>query len=237
MNPFFKPLELPSSLELTPAACFIKVNVSKSQIAQDNTPPSSIYEIPESLTSAAITRKWEFALGRFCAQEALKQLNHPSPSIGLDPKTSAPIWPTNIRGSISHKWPYVAAVATNEPREWVGVDIEQIVDLRRMQKISRKIISQNEWAEVQKQTPFPPEITFTLIFSAKESLYKCLYPKVQQFFGFEAAQVIHIDSMSFQIELTQDLSPFYNAGTTFLGHFDFVEDCVVTSLLHNSRDD
>ena len=54
-----------------------------------------------------------------------------------------------------------------------------------------------------------PERLLTLVFSAKESLFKCLYPRVQEFFGFAAARVIALDRVrhTLVIQLEQTLTP------------------------------
>ena len=71
---------------------------------------------------------------------------------------------------------------------------------------------------------------FTIIFSAKESLFKCLYPEVKKYFDFKAARMIEVDfsTKTFQLELTETLTPFLRQGKKFEGLFDKNNNMVFT---------
>ena len=45
----------------------------------------------------------------------------------------------------------------------------------------------------------------SIIFSAKESLYKALYPSVKFYFGFEAASLIFFEQNELTFTMNQDL--------------------------------
>jgi enterobactin synthetase component D len=50
-----------------------------------------------------------------------------------------------------------------------------------------------------------------------ESLFKAIYPQVEKYFGFEAAEVVDVNekSMSIELRLTQNLSENLLAGHRF----------------------
>jgi 4'-phosphopantetheinyl transferase EntD len=73
--------------------------------------------------------------------------------------------------------------------------------------------------ELQKQILHPLEIAqftalservscpLTVMFSAKESIYKALYASVKCFFGFDAAQLIDFNDSQLFFKITEALSP------------------------------
>lgn len=73
----------------------------------------------------------------------------------------------------------------------------------------------------------------TLVFSAKESLVKSLYPRVRKYFDFSAAEVIDVDDVSnrFTLQLTHSLSKDLCQGRCFSGNFSFQDDGILTSIL------
>jgi 4'-phosphopantetheinyl transferase EntD len=72
-----------------------------------------------------------------------------------------------------------------------------------------------------------------LVFSAKESLYKCLYPQVQRYFGFEAARVCAVDLArgTFVVRLEKDVHPFRRAQAQWTGAFAREQDLLMTVLV------
>jgi 4'-phosphopantetheinyl transferase EntD len=100
-----------------------------------------------------------------------------------------------IVGAITHTTGYAAAlVASATHYQGIGIDCEVVLSTDNL-KLQRHICVPNELEELQvAHHTWPPELLLTLVFSAKESLYKCLYPQVQKYFGFCAARVVALDS-------------------------------------------
>lgn len=78
----------------------------------------------------------------------------------------------------------------------------------------------------------PMEFT-TLVFSAKESVFKCLYPTVGRVFGFEHSRVEIVDAQRgiLQATLTADLSQNFRHGTVINGRFFVAPPYVHTGVL------
>ncbi|WP_442864000.1 4'-phosphopantetheinyl transferase superfamily protein [Alteromonas sp. ASW11-130] len=72
----------------------------------------------------------------------------------------------------------------------------------------------------------------TLVFSAKESLYKAIHKYIGALFGFEAAEVTHIDLEKgfLELALTQTLCASAQKGMTFDCCFDLQESYPFTLL-------
>lgn len=149
-------------------------------------------------------RKEEFILGRVCASFAHK-LCTGQELLELPKKTSRePLWPPLVLGSISHNKNWVgAAVALRSDLLGVGIDFEEV---GRAKLSLAEYVRSDE--DIKVHPAFKDEELLTLIFSAKEALYKALYPLVKIYFGFSAAAVYSIDleKKSFEIKLLTVLS-------------------------------
>lgn len=193
------------------------------------------YPLPEQLQRAVLKRQAGFLAGRICARQALTVLT--GDRAGLIPMLPdrAPGWPPGIVGSITHTTRYAAAlVGLDRHYQGIGIDCEGLMSPDHL-KLQRHICVAHELEELQhthRQTP--PEILLTLVFSAKESLFKCLYRQVGKFFGFSAARVVALDQtqQTFVIELRQPLTPALSTGMQWHGSFQRQNHLVMTSILY-----
>lgn len=179
--------------------------------------------IDQSLDQFSTIRLKQFLAGRYCAMLACKK-------IGIDLTTlpigddRLPCWPLGICGSISHSKDYAIAVVSDSHKS-LGIDIERIIDIKRWQKLNEKIINNDEkiLADANKINP-------TIIFSAKESLYKLLYPMVKKFFGFHDASVLAIENETFTIELKSKKSELLSFNRIYQGNFWYNDGNIITLL-------
>ena len=73
----------------------------------------------------------------------------------------------------------------------------------------------------------------TAVFSAKETLFKALYPKVCAFFGFSAASLAAAPAKSrIRLVLNQDLHPVFPAKSCFDIRLRHYNSHVITWLMH-----
>jgi len=139
------------------------------------------------LHEAGPKRRREFAVGRRCARKALRRLDLPDDPIPLGPD-GAPQWPSGAVGSISHcPGLCVAAVAPAACCLGIGVDVERAG--RASQRLLERITSPSERRRLA-ELPAPPQGDWpTLLFAAKEALYKCVAPRVREPLRFRDALV------------------------------------------------
>lgn len=122
--------------------------------------------LPDDLTTAVPKRRSEFLAGRLCAAVALRAAGLPE---GVARKGRAPVWPMGCVGSITHsRNRAIAAVSRHYTR--LGLDCEALVAEDRATSLSEAIFGPAEAALRPADMPFGT--FFTLIFSAKEALYK-----------------------------------------------------------------
>ncbi len=142
----------------------------------------------ENLSTARMGEKRlrEFVAGRSCARLALATLGITGVGIPVGPDR-APVWPAGVVGSIAHTGHLaVAAVAPGTLVSALGIDAEPAIALER--DLWSRVCRPEElaWAATQSD----PAQAATLLFSAKESMFKCLWPRTRIFLEFGDLLVI-----------------------------------------------
>ena len=175
----------------------------------------------DAVTRAIGKRQAEFAAGRRAARAALRALGCPEVAIPVG-QDRAPQWPEGLRGAITHDAGLALAAVTN--RGSLGIDLTEAAPLPGD---TRRAILPHD-AE-QGMDPLSERAGF----SAKETLFKALYPFVETYFGFAAARV-HPDlaARTFRITLTKALGPFPE-GQAWTGHVTVQDGRVLTALVLN----
>jgi enterobactin synthetase component D len=172
--------------------------------------------IPEDLKRAVPSRQIEFLAARFCCREALLALDPEqiSGEVGRSPNR-APIWPDGIVGSITHSGGLASvALATVSTCRSIGIDTEIVFSTRVSDEIGDQIAAPDELSLLERDAARTHALAVTLAFSAKESLFKCLYPSVRRFFGFREVSVIAVATRAnyVRLRLNTNLSELLPAG-------------------------
>ena len=180
-------------------------------------------------TAACTKRKNEFYSGRWCASQCLIQKNESNLVVQIG-EDRAPIWPVGIIGSISHSDRLAAALLDeNTDSLAIGLDIQPVSPQTLAQDLKNIILHPLEIKRFEHQ--FSAKL-FDLIFSAKETLFKALYPSCSIFFDHQDAQVFNIDSTqnTLQISLLRSLGSHWYKNQIFDINFDYISSELVTWL-------
>ena len=172
-------------------------------------------DVPGNLAAMAQKRRGEYLAGRLCARRALAQGGHADAcQVSCSPDRS-PRWPQGWVGSISHCAERAVAVAAPcGAGRRLGVDIERIMADDTAARLADDILC----AEDKLQPLEHLGVAVTVIFSAKEALFKALYPDVQRFFGFECAAVISYEEGRARLRLRKTLCERWPAGREIIVH-------------------
>lgn len=179
--------------------------------------------LPPAIAQSVVSRRLEFLAGRWCAREALHQIGYFRPiSIGMD-ADRAPLWPADLTGSITHAHGDAWAVAA--PRallHGIGIDLEHEFDARMLHELLPSLLAPGESSPgLTGANPWGWRATLaaSLLFSAKESLYKCLAPLGASALAFSDASLCNFDlgSGEFQMRLLRSVAPKLPAGLEFPG--------------------
>ena len=174
-------------------------------------------------------RRHQYALGRACARRALAELGIEGFAL-LSGKRREPLWPEGVVGSLTHCRGFCAvAVARRGAVVGIGLDAEPAEPLAA--RLLERVCSPEEKARLEA-LPSPAACGWGIVlFSAKESLYKCYFPLARSFLGFRDAEVrLDPDSASFTARLVRDAAPSALGARAFRGRFCVDGAHVVTAV-------
>ena len=149
-------------------------------------------------------RKQLFMQGRLAAHQALEKLGVQNHGPILRAERKRPLFQRGIVGSITHSDTTAAAIVGKET-DWrgLGIDIENIFTSLEPAIIA-KICGPSERMFFESLLKAEQAKAATIFFSAKEAIYKCVFPVIETFFGFHDATLYPNEDTS-EIEVV--LSP------------------------------
>ena len=145
-----------------------------------------------------------FVSGRRCVRALQKRLG--LPEFELPTGEFGPMWPRGLVGSISHSRELAAATILHDA-VGVGIDIES----QRRLKVGavRRVVTKEEYSRYS----VVPDFDWTLLFSAKESVFKAFSPLARRYIGFQEVELL-LDAT------TQSFSVRYFGNTIDKGLFE-----------------
>jgi 4'-phosphopantetheinyl transferase EntD len=144
-------------------------------------------EEAQNIAQAVDSRRRQFTAGRLLARRAWQELGVP-PSALLNDEQRVPTWPAGIVGSITHTHGWCGAVVARASEFGaLGADVEaaSALDLDLWQRVCRP----EEREFLGRQSQGLAGLLAKAVFSAKESIYKALYPTVRVFLDFQAMHI------------------------------------------------
>lgn len=166
-------------------------DVAFVQAAPGGAPGFSLLPAEAALLSgqAAARRVGEFTLGRGCARAALAMLE---PAWGAQPilrnEGRQPRWPQGAVGAITHHKGHAAAAVARDTRyAGLGLDLEASRPLSEAMRV--RLLRPQELATLAELPAEEGALRAITVFSAKESIFKCLHPATHVFLGFQDAEV------------------------------------------------
>lgn len=187
-------------------------------------------EFPPGIRQSVRVRKAEFLAGRYLAAQLLTARGLPT-TVGTGIHRQ-PLWPTETVGSITHANSVaVVAVADDPAISLLGIDFESWIDETLAASLAASVVDQGERARAESG-PLSAAQALTLAFSAKESLFKALYPEVRAYFDFDKAELMSIDwnAGTLSLRVRTSLSRSVAAGRVLRGAFKLLAGGVFTAV-------
>ena len=169
-------------------------------VETDSLPPDELLEEERRLIDTTRPgRRAEFLSGRVCARRALAALGIERFALLRD-ENRAPIWPTDVAGSLTHTANYTAAaVARRADVPSLGIDVEQVGRLSEARWSF--VFTAEEQAMLQGLPGDRRMASAATLFSAKEAYYKCRYQVRREPLGFHDVE-IELSGEAFQVRAT-----------------------------------
>jgi enterobactin synthetase component D len=172
---------------------------------------------------AVLRRRSEYVAGRRCAARAL-EMHLTSGPLDLNivgrRLDRTPIWPHGIVGSITHTEGYAAAAVGGCDRvRSIGIDSEVILVGEHALEIGQTIGRETEIERITSIFQGYADSGMTVLFSAKESFFKCLFPLVYKHFSFLDVHLVDADATkgTITLELRTDLGGEFQRGWQAVG--------------------
>jgi 4'-phosphopantetheinyl transferase EntD len=132
-------------------------------------------------------RRRDFTAGRACAREALQRFGIEDFPVRVG-RAHEPLWPSGIVGSVSHCSGYCGvAVSRLEATLALGLDVDLAEPLTP--RLRRIVCSKTELEWIDRH-PRPSNSDWAkIIFSAKESVYKCYFSLTGRRLNFQQVEI------------------------------------------------
>lgn len=169
-------------------------------------------------------RRADFAAGRTAARQALTDLGvGPSP-VGKG-AAGEPLWPPGVVGSITHGAGWALALVGRATRSGgLGIDLEAAG--RYFPELVAEVAFGDERDRLDIVTGDPLARGTLELFAVKEAIYKAFYPRVREFFGFEAVRV-GAEGGDYRATFRKALDAEYPPGREFSVRLRWIDDLVV----------
>ena len=184
--------------------------------------------LPDELKSASIKRQADYLAGRRCARHCLVLLSQPTVDLAYAGPGKAPSWPTQVAGSISHTLGLAMCLATTESM-LVGVDIEHVLDDSQAATIQHLVVNDDEWRHCPSALSKPAFTT--LLFSAKESIYKALGLLFGVRLDFQSVSLCAVGGCTLTFVANHSIGHSLQAGWLMVVEYHRKGDLIETQLL------
>ena len=122
----------------------------------------------------------EYSSGRRVARAALHRLGAPDSAVSQQGR--APVWPAGVVGSIAHSRSLALALVGCGQR-FQGVGLDAVLENRVSAGVAERVLS------VKERSSVADESDYTLLFSAKEAIYKATHPATGEYLGFRDVEI------------------------------------------------
>lgn len=181
------------------------------------------------MAGAAPSRRREFLCGRACAHAALEALGRDGGPIAVGDRRE-PSWPVGVVGSISHAGSLAAAVVARSTDAWgLGLDVE-LLEPPLDPKLQRLLLTPGEMSHVQALEAIEPSAA-KILFSAKESVYKCVFPRTRWRLDYQEVDVaLDLGRRRYRAVIAGRPHDGHLRASTLEGTFRLAEGYVLTGL-------
>ena len=183
----------------------------------------------EAVAGAVASRRREFLCGRACAHAALRVLGRDAGPIGVGDRRQ-PLWPDGVVGSISHAGARVAAVVAHAADAWgLGLDVEPLAPVLD-RGLARLLLTRAE-LEALQASHGDERVLAKIVFSAKESVYKCVFPRTGWALDHHDVEIaLDLERSRFSAVIAERFDSRELPAAVLVGDFRLVDGYVVTAL-------
>ncbi len=202
---------------------------------ENNSPDQDFQLLPEEQaiveSFGSQKRRAEFILGRICAHRALSRFGLESEPILRNPESREPCWPDSIWGSITHSSGFAAvAVGLKKEIKGIGIDLESFSRSLDF-KIRKHVCVDSELEWIESLPAKQADRALRIIFSAKESIFKCFYPSTKTYLSFKDAAVsVNETEKKFSFTIFKSFPSIIQKGHSLHGRYTEMGKMLLTAV-------
>lgn len=186
---------------------------------------------PSFIQTASAKRKSEYLAGRYLSKLLLQSYNICDVSVTSGIRKE-PIWPDGYTGSISHtNKRAICAISSKNDYYSLGIDCERLITSKTIESIQALVIDDNEGALLRNRDENSQE-AFTIIFSAKESLFKATHCLINSYINFDSAKIVSLNmdnkKGSFILRLNNPIFDIHFRSPLIPGYYWRINDHIIT---------
>lgn len=191
----------------------------------------------QAIARAVERRRVQYRATRYLARVAFRKLGYEELPL-VNHKDRSPLWPLGLVGSLTHTDDWCAlAVARGNSQRALGIDGEDVHRLK--EELYSHLFTDSELMLLRARAASERPRLAALMFSAKESLYKCQFPLTRRFLGFHDVE-LQLNQQSgqqgsFSCRFIKPM-PELDDGCRFEGRYLFSQGRVVTSVTCRQTD-
>lgn len=192
-------------------------------------------KLPARIQKSVRKRQAEFLAGRYIVQLALKQIGASVSNVPIGIR-GAPVWPAGVSGSISHSDSIaICAVSPSSNKNFIGVDVENIFTSETALNVAQ-IVASDEDLLFFEPSGLGFQQFLTLVFSAKESLFKAISCFLSEYLNFDSSKVIGIlpEEKIIILQLRGCGSVALGHGSIFRVSYRFFDNYVMTFMVYKN---
>jgi 4'-phosphopantetheinyl transferase EntD len=221
----------PARAELSPAtAALYASGVVAAALWGDGAPESLFPAEAEYVRGAVPKRVREFAAGRMCARRAMAEYGFPDFILRVATGRE-PMWPQSLVGSISHTTGFCVAVV-GPASDWWGLGIDTEILGAPPPDIWPTICGPGEMEWCEGLPADERAAAVTMVFAAKEAVYKCQYPLTGEWLDFHDLRVEcpewGAEQAEFSVQATRPIAVTRFAARPLTGRYA-VHDGLITA--------
>ncbi|WP_170940461.1 4'-phosphopantetheinyl transferase superfamily protein [Pseudoalteromonas sp. NBT06-2] len=184
--------------------------------------------LPSVIEGSVIKRQAEFLAGRYGAMRVLAEIGYDNLEIPIGSYRN-PIWPEGVVASISHTDSQIVCMASLKvDNDYLGVDVEVWLEPKVAMEIKHIVLNERERMFLSKCNLSLSRL-ISICFSAKESLFKAVFPYVNKYLDFSDSEIIGFSYKNRSI--TMRLNIFGFKEEVFICSFSVSRDTLLTQIV------
>ena len=185
-------------------------------------------KLPHQVQGAILKRQLEFTTGRLLIENLGDRLGIQTGFPLPRDSHGVPEWPSGLTGCLSHTSKSAFAIVAPAAIQNCGCDIELILSDELLRDVEPEVLTDLERLKLSDSEGHSRNLAVTLIFSAKESIYKAVFPTLRLFLEYSAFELDVMDEVMLRLHVNPEHPLADRLPQQVLVYYQVIGELVVT---------